>query len=121
MSYVHILLLFFSPQLLPARILTPHPCANGQENQNPHGSYFSTLVRRSLTRKTACVLPLLACVQQTHFRSSLLSPRKIGGREATTGNASAALWLCPSPIKPLSIHTILKSKVQATFWHKTRS
>ena len=33
----------------------------------------------------------LACEQQTHFRSSLLSLRKIffGGREATTGNASA--------------------------------
>ena len=29
---------------------------------------------------------LLACEQQTHFRSSLLS---LGGREATTGNASA--------------------------------
>ena len=34
---------------------------------------------------------LLACEQQTHFRWSLLSLRKIfsGGREATTGNASA--------------------------------
>ena len=31
----------------------------------------------------------LACEPQTHFRSSLLSLRKIGGREATTGNASA--------------------------------
>ena len=35
----------------------------------------------------------IACEQQTHFRSSLLSLRKVaiffGGREATTGNASA--------------------------------
>ena len=32
----------------------------------------------------------VACEQQTHFRSSLLSLQKIGGgREATTGNASA--------------------------------
>ena len=30
----------------------------------------------------------VACEQQTHFRSSLLSLRKIGGREAKTGNAS---------------------------------
>ena len=31
---------------------------------------------------------ILACEQQTHFRSSLLS-LFFGGREATTGNASA--------------------------------
>ena len=30
----------------------------------------------------------VACEQQAHFRSSLLSLRKIGGREAKTGNAS---------------------------------
>ena len=30
----------------------------------------------------------VACEQQTHFRSSLLSLRKIGGREGKTGNAS---------------------------------
>ena len=30
----------------------------------------------------------VACEQQTHFRSSLLSLRNIGGREAKTGNAS---------------------------------
>ena len=44
-----------------------------------------------------CFAPLsLACEQQTHFRTSLLSLRKIG-REAMTGNASAVRRL-PSPI-----------------------
>ena len=42
----------------------------------------------------------VACEQQTHFRSSLLSLRKIG-REATTGNASAVrrLYVCSQMIK----------------------
>ena len=43
----------------------------------------------------------LASEQQTHFRSSLLSLRKVGkmeGRDATTGNASVVRRLsCPRP------------------------
>ena len=41
------------------------------------------------------VLDSVACEQQTHFRSSLLSLRKIGGKEATTGIASAVrrVWI----------------------------
>ena len=34
----------------------------------------------------------LACEQQTHFRSSLPSLRKIGAREATTGCSQARKW-----------------------------
>ena len=48
----------------------------------------------------------LASEAQTHFQLSLLSLRKIGGREATTGNASALRrlivnWLSDNFIKKL--------------------
>ena len=48
-----------------------------------------TVDRCDLFFDVACVA--IACEQQTHFRSSLLSLRKFffGGREATTENASA--------------------------------
>ena len=49
---------------------------------------------------------VVACEAQTHFRSSLLSLRKIffGGREATTGNASALRRLsCAALISTVEI------------------
>ena len=68
----------------------------------------------------------VACEQQAHFRSSLLSLRKIGGREAKTGNASTVrrlgfvwnltmfcicvmpnqlYWYSPLCMKPLQFYT----------------
>ena len=46
------------------------------------------LTCRPITRQSTQMLRV-ACEQQTHFRSSLLSLLFFGGREATTGNASA--------------------------------
>ena len=48
-----------------------------------------SLKRQNLTFKSAHFRKSIACEQQTHFRSSLLSLPFFGGREATTGNASA--------------------------------
>ena len=48
-----------------------------------------SLKRQNLTSKSAHFRKSIACEQQTHFRSSLLSLLFFGGREATTGNASA--------------------------------
>lgn len=59
------------------------------------------------------------------YTRSSISLEKNGLRIAPpslrTGNAPAVRRLCPSPIKPLSTQTTLKSKVQAFFWHHTRS
>ena len=48
-----------------------------------------SLKRQNLTFKSAHFRKSIACEQQTHFRSSLLSLLFFRGREATTGNASA--------------------------------
>ena len=50
----------------------------------------------------------LACEKQTHFRSSLLSLRIFGGREATTGNASAVRKLGSHRRGPRTLSTGLK-------------
>ena len=50
----------------------------------------------------------LACEQQTHFRSSLLSHRIFGGREATTWKASAVRRLGSHRRGPRTLSTGLK-------------
>ena len=60
-------------------------------------------IHASMIRDISIAGFTLACEAQTHFRSSLLSLRKIatlffGGREATTGNASA--------LRRLALHSL---------------